>query len=324
MTALYPLKFRPQFKDYLWGGNKLKQVFGKPVEGETAAESWEISAVEGNISVVAEGTLEGSNLQELIDLYGERLMGEQVIARFGNNFPVLIKFIDARKDLSIQLHPNDALAKERHNSFGKTEMWYIMQADQGAELIVGFEETVDKEVYLEKLAQNALLEILHKEPVKAGDTFFINTGKVHAIGAGILLAEIQQTSNITYRIYDYNRKDKDGKERELHTDLALDALDYERKDDFRVEYDRETLNRPSNMVKSPYFITNFINVHGLYEKQLINRDSFTIYICTEGNVRVKASDWEGTLKAGESLLVPAELPGIQFSAAAAKILEVHL
>ncbi|MCF8716148.1 class I mannose-6-phosphate isomerase [Joostella atrarenae] len=320
---LYPIKFNPIFKEYLWGGTKLKEVLGKDVKTETASESWELSGVEGNVSVVSNGELKGNTLQELIDTYKEEFLGKDVYNRFGNKFPILIKFIDAKLDLSVQLHPNDALAKERHNSFGKTEMWYVMQADPGSKLIVGFNETLTKETYLEHLKNGKLLEILNQEEVTAGDTYFINTGKVHAIGAGILLAEIQQTSDVTYRIYDYERKDKDGNTRELHTEQAVDAIDYQKKDDFKTSYET-TYNSSNNMVNCDYFVTNYLNVVGTFVKQLVNRDSFTIYICVDGQAQVTVGENSEKLVKGDTILIPAAINEVIISAKDAKILEVHI
>ncbi|QLE01552.1 class I mannose-6-phosphate isomerase [Galbibacter sp. BG1] len=319
----YPIKFTPIFKEYLWGGTKLKEVLDKNVTTETASESWELSGVEGNVSVANNGDLKGKSLQELIDAYPEDLLGKGVFNRFGNKFPILIKFIDAKLDLSVQLHPNDELAKERHNSFGKTEMWHVMQADPGSKLIVGFKETLTKETYLEHLKNGKLLEILNQEEVKAGDTYFINTGKVHAIGAGILLAEIQQTSDVTYRIYDYDRKDKEGNTRELHTEQAVDAIDYEKKDDYLVTYSKE-YNSSNNMVTCDYFITNYLNVVGTFVKQLVNRDSFTIYICVDGKAQITAGETTESLNKGETILIPAVANEVSISAKDAKILEVHI
>ena len=199
---LYPLKFEPILKERLWGGTKLKDVLGKPSENDITGESWELSGVKDDISIVSNGSFSGTSLQELINQKPEELLGKDVFQRFGKEFPILIKFIDAKQDLSIQLHPNDALAKERHNSFGKTEMWYVMDADKGANLIVGFNKNVTKEEYSKSLEKDTLLDLLNYEPVKEGDTFFINTGKIHAIGAGVLLAEIQQTSDVTYRVFE--------------------------------------------------------------------------------------------------------------------------
>ena len=319
----YPIKFVPIFKEYLWGGTKLKEVLTKDVQTDTASESWEISGVEGNVSQVSNGSLQGKNLQELMDTYTSDVLGTSVYERFGTKFPILIKFIDARLDLSVQLHPHDDLAKKRHNSFGKTEMWHVMQADPGSKLIVGFNQELTKESYLEHLERGELLEILNQEEVVAGDTYFINTGKVHAIGAGILLTEIQQTSDITYRIYDYQRKDKDGNTRELHTELAVDAIDYSLKDDFKVNYQKQS-NTVNSMVNCPYFIANYINVVGSYINQLVNRDSFTIYICVDGKAQIKIGQHTENLSMGQTVLISASVNEVKISAADAKILEVYL
>ena len=320
---LYPFKFKPILKERLWGGTKLKDVLGKPIESEITGESWELSAVGGDVSVVSNGPLANVSLQELIDANAEGLLGKSVVQRFGLDFPILIKFIDAKQDLSIQLHPNDDLAKKRHNSFGKTEMWYVMDADSSAELIVGFNKDVTKETYANSLKTNKLLDLLHYEKVAAGDTFFINTGKIHAIGAGVLLAEIQQTSDITYRVFDFNRKDKDGNLRELHTDLALDAIDYERKDDFKVMYSQE-LNTQNKMVVSPYFKTNFIHVSGAMELDTEYRDSFTIFMCVAGKAMVKTEAGEVALAYGETVLLPAITKKIELKSKGVKLLEVTI
>ncbi|MEM1340164.1 MAG: type I phosphomannose isomerase catalytic subunit [Bacteroidota bacterium] len=310
-------------KDRLWGGNKLKELFQKPSETNTTGESWELSGVHGDVSVVSNGTLLGKSLNDLIAKYGDILLGKSVIARFGQEFPILIKFIDAKRDLSIQLHPHDQLAKERHNSFGKTEMWYIMDADPGANLIVGFNKTVLKEEYKASLANDTLLELLNYEKVGAGDTFFINTGKIHAIGAGILLAEIQQTSDITYRVFDFNRRDKEGNLRELHTDLALDAIDYEKKDDFKVGYSQQK-DKLNPMVECPYFTTRFLNLTSNFTQDISKRDSFTIYLCVAGNATI-ANDWGTTeLKKGETVLIAASSSQVVITTSEAKILEVTI
>ncbi|WP_074674651.1 type I phosphomannose isomerase catalytic subunit [Maribacter dokdonensis] len=320
---MHPLKFKPILKERLWGGTKLKEVFGKPIESDITGESWELSTVPGDISVVANGSLEGKSLQELIDSKGEELLGKSVVERFGKEFPILIKFIDAKQDLSIQLHPNDALAKERHNSFGKTEMWYIMDADPKAELIVGFNKDVTKEEYAESVANDTLLDLLNYEQVKEGDTFFINTGKIHAIGAGVMLAEIQQTSDVTYRVFDFNRKDKDGNLRELHTDLALDAVDYEKKDDFKVSYSQEK-NEVNTMVDCPYFKTNFIELTENLELDTVNRDSFTIFMCVGGEAKISTAEGEVAIKSGETALLPASTQKISLQSTGAKLLEVTI
>lgn len=321
--TLYPLKFTPILKERLWGGTKLKDVLDKPIESDITGESWELSGVEGDISEVSEGELKGTSLKTLIANNAENLLGKSVVERFGSDFPILIKFIDAKQDLSIQLHPNDKLAKERHNSFGKTEMWYVMDADPGAKLIVGFNKDVDKKEYVESLENDALLDLLNYEEVSEGDTFFINTGKIHAIGAGVLLAEIQQTSDITYRVFDFNRRDKDGNLRELHTQLAIDAIDYSKKDDFKVNYSTE-LDKINTMVDCPYFKTNILDLTNTVRQDVSQRDSFTIFMCVGGEADIK-NDWGNTaIKTGQTVLVAASSNFIEISTAGAKLLEVTI
>ncbi len=321
--TLYPLKFTPILKERLWGGTKLKDVLEKPIESDITGESWELSGVEGDISEVSEGELKGTSLKTLISNNAENLLGKSVVERFGSDFPILIKFIDAKQDLSIQLHPNDKLAKERHNSFGKTEMWYVMDADPGAKLIVGFNKDVDKKEYVESLENDALLDLLNYEEVSEGDTFFINTGKIHAIGAGVLLAEIQQTSDITYRVFDFNRRDKDGNLRELHTQLAIDAIDYSKKDDFKVNYSTE-LDKVNTMVDCPYFKTNILDLTSTVRQDVSQRDSFTIFMCVGGEADIK-NDWGNTnIKTGQTVLVAASSNFIEISTGGAKLLEVTI
>ncbi|PIB29479.1 type I phosphomannose isomerase catalytic subunit [Maribacter sp. 4G9] len=320
---LYPLKFKPILKERLWGGTKLKDLFGKPSTSEITGESWELSAVTGDVSIVSNGELEGTFLQDLIDKYPVELLGKSVVDRFGTEFPILIKFIDAKQDLSIQVHPNDALAKERHNSFGKTEMWYIMDADPGAQLVVGFNRDVSKTEYWQSLQNDTLLELLHYEKVHEGDTFFINTGKIHAIGAGVLLAEIQQTSDITYRVFDFNRKDKEGNLRELHTELALDAIDYKKKDDFKVAYSKE-MNSLNTMVDCPYFKTNILELDKNFSIDTNNRDSFTIYMCVDGRALIENEFGKVSIQKGETTLIPAMSQIISINTEGAKLLEVTI
>ncbi|WP_340199327.1 type I phosphomannose isomerase catalytic subunit [Ascidiimonas sp. W6] len=320
---MYPLKFAPQYKERLWGGTKLRDKLGKSVEGDLIGESWEISGVEGSISEVINGELKGTKLNELIETYRSSLLGKKVYDAYGTEFPVLIKFIDAKQDLSIQLHPNDELAKKRHNSFGKTEMWHVMQADENAELIVGFNRDVTKEEYQTHLDKNALSEILNCEKVTKGDTFFINTGKIHAIGAGVLLAEIQQTSDITYRVYDWNRKDKDGNSRELHTELALDAIDYSKKDDFKVSYEKRS-NEITEMVKCPYFTTKFLKANQDLTINIENLDSFSVYICVNGETTIANEYGKTSLKKGETVLIPANSKELIFNTKNVEILQVYM
>lgn len=320
---LYPLKFKPILKDRLWGGTKLKDVLGKPIESDISGESWELSGVKGDISQVANGPLKGASLEELIERDPEAVLGRDVTERFGKEFPILIKFIDAKQDLSIQLHPDDRLARARHNSLGKTEMWYIMDADPGSKLIVGFNRTVEKAEYIKSLEEGTLLELMNYEPVQEGDSFFINTGKIHAIGAGVLLAEIQQTSDITYRVYDFDRRDRDGNLRELHTGLAVDAIDYEHRDDFKIGYSkaRDVVNP---MVDCPYFRTKYLDLGKPLRQDLSERNSFTIYMCVGGAATI-GNDWGSTsISKGETLLLSACSSFVELDSTDAKLLEVTI
>lgn len=321
-STLYPLKFTPILKDKIWGGTKLKTLLQKDSDLSDIGESWEISDVEGDTSIVANGSLENVSLKHLLNTYKGELIGEKNYEKFGNKFPLLIKFIDAKQDLSIQLHPNDELAAKRHNSFGKTEMWYVMQADEGSNLIVDFNQKMTPELYLEHLENKTLPSILNFDKVQAGDTYFIEVGRVHAIGAGVLLAEIQQTSDITYRIYDWDRKDDQGNERELHTELAIDAIGFDMPDDFRVAYDK-TSNHANEMVSCQYFTTNYLKVNTTIEKQNTH-DSFMIYICVEGEAEIKTDERVETLKKGQTILLPAALTDYQISAENAILLEVYV
>ena len=320
---LTPLFFTPIPKERLWGGQKLRSFLNKPFEGNAIGESWELSTVPGDVSVVAEGPWVGSTLDALITNHKAALVGQKVYDRFGDEFPVLIKFIDAHKDLSIQLHPHDHLAKERHQSFGKNEMWYIMQADTEAQLIVGFSRDVEKADYQAHLASDSLEDILQYEPVQSGDTFYIRTGTVHAIGAGILLAEIQQTSDVTYRIYDWNRKDKDGNTRELHTDLAVDAIDYTRRNDHQAVYDQQA-NVANAMVDSPYFTTDFLPVRGRTTIDAMDKDSFVILMGVRGVVDLHVDGSIYSLSMGQTVLIPATLAIFELTAADADVLMVYI
>ncbi|MCG8696768.1 MAG: class I mannose-6-phosphate isomerase [Bacteroidales bacterium] len=325
MNRLYPLKFTPIIKDKIWGGTKLKTKLGIETNSEKAGESWEVSAVQGDVSVVSNGFLAGNNLQELIEVYMGDLVGRKVYDQFGIEFPLLIKFIDATDDLSIQVHPNDEVAAKRHQSFGKTEMWYIMDADDDSELIVGFREETDKATYTQYLEQNKVLNLLNHEKVKQGDVLFLPAGRVHAIGKGILLAEIQQTSDITYRIYDYGRTDSEGNHRELHTELALDVIDFSKHDNYLTKY-QATPNVPSKLVSCEYFTTNLLELNSPIDKETNQLDSFVIYICLEGSVEIKYyKTEEESLKRGESILIPAEIENFELiPKTRAKLLEVYI
>lgn len=305
MNQLYPLKFKTIFKEKLWGGQKIKTLLGKDF-GDLAncGETWELSGVPGNISVVSDGPLAGKDLKSLIREFDSELVGLSVHAIYGDDFPLLIKFIDADQDLSIQVHPNDQLAKERHNSFGKTEMWYVMQADRDATLISGFNRELNKQEYLEKFNQGKLMDILNREKVETDDVFFLPAGRVHTIGKGLLIAEIQQTSDVTYRIYDFDRRDVEGNKRELHVEEALDAIDYQHYDDYKTQY-QDLPNVRVPLVDCPYFTTNKLWLDRDYTVDMKSLDSFKIYVCLEGEGELKTEESGTTLKKGDVVLVPA-------------------
>ena len=322
MDALYPLKFQPILKDKIWGGQKLHQILHKPTTSKNAGESWEISDVEGDTSVVANGALQGSSLNYLLETHTSDLLGEKNFRQFGTKFPLLIKFIDAKEDLSVQLHPNDQLAKARHNSFGKTEMWYVVQADPESNLIVGFNQEMTQELYLKHLEDKTLQSILNFDTVKAGDAYFIEVGRIHAIGAGVLLAEIQQTSDITYRVYDWDRVDSEGNERELHNDIALEAFDFDMPDNFRVNYTKDS-ESPTELVSCPYFTTNVFKVNDTILKENTH-DSFMIYMCVEGKAQIEVDGNQTEISMGETVLIPACIKRFSISANHAKLLEVYV
>lgn len=303
---LTPFKFKPIFKDKIWGGEKIRTVLKKDFSPlDNCGESWELSGVEGNVSVVKEGDLAGKDLRELIREFKGRLLGERVYRKFGDDFPLLIKFIDANEDLSIQVHPDDRLARERHGSFGKTEMWYIIQADQDAELITGFNREMDRDTYLDAFQKGNLMKVLNQEKVEKDDVFFIPAGRVHTIGKGLLLAEIQQTSDITYRIYDFDRVDSRGMKRELHVEEALDAIDYHHYPEYKTSYD-DRLNARTPLVSCPYFTTSKIWLDNGMERNYDDLDAFVILIGIEGAGSFQAGSFNTELKKGEVVLIPAE------------------
>ncbi len=318
---MYPLKFEPVLKEKVWGGNKLAKYFGKQNLNKTG-ESWEISGVEGDVSVVANGNLKGKSLLNLIQEYDAQLLGSRVYNTFGYNFPLLFKFIDAKDDLSVQLHPNDQLAKKHHDSFGKTEMWYVLQAEEDARLILGFNSSMNETKYVEKISENKITDILHSENVKTGDSFLIEPGTVHAIGAGVVLAEIQQTSDITYRIYDWDRPGINGEFRELHLDLALEAINF-KKLDAKLEYSSKE-DAPVKLCSSLYFETNRLLLTKKIRRDLSSHDSFIVYMCVEGEVIIETTDFSEEMKKGETLLIPASIANIVINTTGATILEIYI
>ncbi|THF50601.1 class I mannose-6-phosphate isomerase [Flavobacterium supellecticarium] len=316
----YPLLFSPILKERIWGGTKLSSLLYKDIVSQTTGESWEISTVPGDISIVRNGQLAGKSLEELLYIDPKALLGNKVYQKFGTTFPLLFKFLDAKEDLSIQLHPNDELARIRHNSFGKTEMWYVMQADPDSRIIVGFDKEASPEEYLYHLEHKTLTKILKEIKVAPGDVFFLETGTIHAIGAGIVIAEIQQTSDITYRVYDWDRVDAEGKSRELHIDLALDAIDYT-VSNAKCEY-AKIVNTSNPIVDCPYFTTRFIPLDGelVFQK---TTDSFTVLVCTEGTFSIRANGTMMTFQKGDAVLIPAIMTDFELNGTAS-LLEIFI
>ena len=326
MSGLYPLKFKPIFHAKLWGGSRIKTMLNKDFSPlSNCGESWELSSVEGNISEIANGFLAGNDLTELVEVYMGDLVGDKVYRKFGIEFPLLFKFIDTNDDLSIQVHPNDETAKERHSAYGKTEMWYVIHAEKGSHIISGFNRQLTREQYEEYFENGKLSEILQYDEVFAGDVFFIPAGRVHAIGKGILLAEIQETSDVTYRIYDYDRKDAEGNFRALHNDLAADVIDFTYLDDYKTRYTVQK-NKSSEIVSCEYFTTNLLVFSEEVEKDYSRIDSFIVYMTIEGSFSMLYENGEETVSKGETVLIPATLETFRLKPASPEVtlLEVYI
>jgi|WetSurSiteA1Bulk_404760.scaffolds.fasta_scaffold00020_20 mannose-6-phosphate isomerase len=325
MNRLYPLKFKPIIKDKIWGGIRLKTLLNKSCKTDKAGESWEISGFPGNISRVKNGFLAGNSLEELVEVYMGDLVGDGVFEHFGTLFPLLIKFIDANDNLSVQVHPGDELALKQFGSYGKTEMWYVIEAEENAEIIVGFNQAIDREKYMQQLNNKSLLSILNVEKTRAGDVFFLPAGRIHAIGPGILLAEIQQTSDATLRIYDYERLDDKGEPRELHIEKALEAMDFRLADAYKTGYTKNP-DTPNKLVSCQYFTTNYLELTRSISRDYNALDSFVIYMCIAGSFTVLYHDTEREpVTKGETVLLPAEIKNVQLIPdQGAKILEVYI
>ena len=310
---MYPFKFNPILKSTIWGGEKIIPFKGLDINQPQVGESWEISNVPGDESVIANGAEAGKNLSELVKEYKGALVGEANYERFGDNFPLLIKFIDACDDLSIQVHPDDDLAKVRHNSMGKTEMWYVIDNNNGqAHLRSGLKKSITPAEYEAMIADNTICDALADYAVQPGDVFFLPAGRIHSIGAGCFIAEIQQTSDLTYRIYDFGRLGLDGKPRELHTELAKDAIDYSVSEDYRTAY-TPVLNEDAPLVECEYFKTNLLDLTEPLSVDVKSKDSFMIVICLEGQGELKDSDDNiVSLRQGETVLVPASVDNVTF------------
>lgn len=320
MESLYPMVFEQNFLETVWGGNKLKPMKGMQSDDKPVGESWEISAVPGKESVVCNGPFAGRKLTEIVEEYGSLLLGNKSVETYGAKFPLLIKFIDAAQDLSIQVHPDDELAKQRHDSMGKTEMWYVVDAAEGAKLYSGFKSQISKYEYEKRVEDGSICDVLHSAEVHKGDTFFIPAGRVHAICGGLLIAEVQESSDITYRIFDYNRPGLDGKPRQLHTELAKDAIDYTVYDSYKTDY-ASKINKPVALAESPYFTVKVHNITRSFHRKLYKYDTFIVYMCLKGNMRIDVCSSRGfdgeapkvksiRLHEGHSCLIPASCADI--------------
>ena len=318
----YPIKFKPILKEKIWGGQKLNHLYKKKSISANLGESWEISGVKDNISIVSNGIYKGKSLNDLIKAYNEDFLGLENVKKYGENFPLLIKYLDANTNLSVQVHPDDEMAKKYHNSFGKTEMWYVMDSEEDAEIIVGLKnEDLDKNK-LRAITGDNVGEIFNTVKVKKGDSYFIPAGKVHAIGAGVVVAEIQQTSDITYRVYDWDRKDNNGQKRELHTDLAQKATKvFPSTGMSSYNTDADTT---ANLVNCNYFTTNIITVNEIELKDYTDLDSFVIYMCVEGVAEVCVGVSTEIVSAGETLLIPASCERVKINSKYSKLLEVYI
>ena len=318
----YPIKFIPILKEKIWGGEKLRQMLNKNSNSKNIGESWEISGVEENISIVSNGLYKGHSINTLICKFKVDFLGYHNSKTFGENFPLLIKFLDAKTNLSVQVHPDDDMASAYHNAYGKTEMWYIMNSDKDAEIILGLKNDNTDNRVLSKIDASNVDAIFNTEKVKQGDSYFIPAGTIHAIGAGVLAAEIQQTSDITYRVYDWDRIDEKGHKRELHVDLAQKAtkiFNPSAKSKYHLEHDKT-----SNLVDCNYFTTNIFQVNGSQIRNYKNLDSFVIYMCVEGMSEITVNNHKEYLTFGETVLIPANSDEVLFNSQSAKLLEIYI
>ena len=304
------LKFNPIFKSVLWGGTRIAEFKGLPSQGDNVGESWELSPMAGHESVVADGPYAGKTLPEMLREHGREIMGEKLYERYGDKFPLLIKFIDSTRDLSIQVHPNDALAAKRHSSLGKTEMWYSVLPTPTAYLYAGFNQEMDPDKFRTMVKASTIVDALSKYFTKPGDVFFLPAGRVHAIGEGNFVLEIQEASDITYRIYDYNRRDAQGNLRQLHVEESVDAINYNDKNQ-AVKNVQAAAGQEALVEDCAYFTTTLVNVDKEYFLPLAKRNSFTILISVKGDLELV--DPEGrttTLPQGQTVLVPADMPSV--------------
>ena len=320
---MQPIKFQPLLKQTLWGGDKIVTFKHLDSQLENVGESWEISGVKDNETIVKEGPLKGKSLNEVVAELKDRLVGKENYQRFGDEFPLLIKFIDARQDLSIQVHPNDEIAHKQGKPHGKTEMWYLMESEPGAKLYCGLKKQITPDQYKEMVDNDTICDALAQYEVKEGDCFFLPAGRIHAIGPGCFLAEIQQTSDVTYRIYDYKRKDKNGNYRELHTKLAAESINYQVENDYRTHYVGR-LNKGVSLVQCPYFCTAVYDLNEPMTIDYSELDSFVILIGLKGEGRITDNEGnEVSIMAGDTLLIPATTETLSVSGTI-KFLETYI
>jgi len=305
---LYPFLFQPNLHAVVWGGNRLRPYKGLNLSDEPIGESWEVSAVPGSIGIISNGQYAGRDLVSVIHEMPAAVLGVSVCKKYDGQLPLLAKFIDARSDLSIQVHPNDEMAQRVHGKMGKSEMWYIIKAEPGSHLYAGFKEKITPYEYRKRIQDGSITDVLARHDVKAGDVFYLPAGRVHAICGGILLAEIQQSSDVTYRIFDYNRPGMDGKPRELHTELAAEALDFNVEDEYRTIY-TDDQNRANPVIESPYFSVRVTEMTKPFHRNLVKYDSFIISMCIEGDckISVRSTGDELLLRSGNSCLIPAAI-----------------
>lgn len=305
---LYPLLFEPNLHSVVWGGNQLRLYKGLAPSDEPIGESWEVSAVPSSTCIISNGVHKGKDLISVINEHPDAFLGKKVNQKYKGKLPLLVKFIDAKRDLSIQVHPNDEMAMREHGKMGKTEMWYVIKADEGAHLYAGFKKEITPQEYQRRIDDGSITEVLADHQVKAGDVFYLPSGRIHAICGGVMLAEVQQSSDVTYRIYDYNRPGMDGKLRELHTELAAKALDYHVIDNYRTDY-LEISNKAVQIIDSPYFSVRVMEVSKPFHRDLKKYDSFIITMCIEGDclIHVHSTGEKTLLRQGNSTLIPAAI-----------------
>ena len=324
-TVLYPLKFQPIFKDKIWGGRKIKEVLGLDYGPlPNCGEVWLLSGLWNEQSVVANGDFAGDEINDLVETFMGDLVGEDVFDKYGEQFPLLIKIIDANDWLSVQVHPDDELAEKRELGNGKTEMWYVMQADPGAELVTGFNCEMNRMKYIRVLKDNAIQDVLNHETANQGDVFYLPAGRIHALGPGIMVAEIQQTSDTTYRIYDWDRIDVAGMRRELHIPQSLDAVDFDPVEHYKTVC-QPTLNKTVPVVESPYFTTNLLQLRGEMAKDYSELDSFVLLMPVEGKFSLEWENGSVFVTTGEVVLIPNVIEKVNIKAQSeCRILEVYL